>query len=90
VVGALLWLLGSAVFSLYVSFFSNYSKTYGALAGMIVLLLWLLLTSSLVLLGAEINSEAERQTARDPTVGKARPMEQRGAVVANSPPETSR
>ncbi|MGH3874743.1 MAG: YihY/virulence factor BrkB family protein [Pseudonocardiaceae bacterium] len=88
VVGALLWLAGSAGFSLYVNFFGNYNKTYGALAGVIVLLLWLFLTSFVVLLGAEINSEAERQTMRDTTIGEPRPMGQRGAVVADNLPES--
>lgn len=86
VVGALLWLVGSVGFSLYVNFFGNYNKTYGAVAGVIVLLLWLFLTAYVVLLGAEINSEAERQTACDTTVGEPRPMGQRGAVVADSLP----
>ncbi|MGQ0717138.1 MAG: YihY/virulence factor BrkB family protein [Pseudonocardiales bacterium] len=87
VVGALLWLAGSAGFSLYVNSFGNYNKTYGALAGVIVLMLWLLLTCYVVLLGAEINSEAERQTACDTTSGEPRPMGQRGAVVADNLPE---
>jgi len=89
VVGALLWLLGSVGFSLYVNFFGDYNKTYGAVAGVIVLLLWLFVTCYVVLLGAEINSEAERQTARDTTIGEPRPMGQRGAVVADSLPGTS-
>lgn len=87
VVAALLWLLGSVGFSLYVNFFGNYNKTYGALAGVIVLMLWLFLTSYIVLLGAEINSEAERQTGRDTTTGEPQPLGQRGAVVADSLPE---
>jgi membrane protein len=88
-VAAVLWLLGSAGFSLYVNFFGNYNKTYGALTGVIVLLLWLYLTCYIVLLGAEINAEAELQTARDSTVGKPEPMGQRGAVVADTmPPES--
>ncbi|MFN2497204.1 MAG: YihY/virulence factor BrkB family protein [Pseudonocardiaceae bacterium] len=87
VVATLLWLLGTVGFSLYVNFFGNFNKTYGALTGVIVLMLWLYLTSYVVLLGAEINSEAEHQTECDTTVGKPRPMGQRGAVVADSLPE---
>ena len=87
VVAALLWLLGTAGFSLYVTYFGTYNKTYGTLAGVIVLMLWLFLTSAVVLLGAEINAEAERQTECDTTVGEPRPMGQRGAVVADSMPE---
>jgi Virulence factor BrkB len=85
-VAALLWLLGSVGFSLYVNFLGDYNKTYGAVTGVIVLLLWLFLTCYIVLLGAEINAEAERQTARDTTIGEPRPMGQRGAVVADSLP----
>ncbi|MGH3942691.1 MAG: YihY/virulence factor BrkB family protein [Pseudonocardiaceae bacterium] len=83
-VAALLWLIGSAGFSLYVTLFGNYNKTYGALAGVIVLLLWLFLTSYIVLLGAEINSEAEHQTAHDTTTGEPQPMGQRHAAVADT------
>jgi len=84
VMAALLWLLGTVGFSLYVNFFGNYNKTYGALAGVIVLLLWLFLTCYIVLLGAEINAEAELQTACDSTTGEPQPMGQRGAVVADT------
>jgi membrane protein len=86
VVAAVLWLLGSVGFSLYVNYFGNYNKTYGALAGVIVLLLWFFLTSYIVLLGAEINAQAEYQTGRDTTIGEPRPMGQRDAVVADSMP----
>ena len=88
-VAAALWLLGSVGFSLYINYFGNYNKTYGALAGVIVLLLWLFLTSYVVLLGAEINAQAEYQTARDTTIGAPKPMGQRGAVVADSAPISS-
>lgn len=86
VVVALLWLLGSVGFSLYVNFFGNYNQVYGALASVIVLLLWLYLTSYIIVLGAEINAEAEHQTERDSTVGDPKPMGQRGAVVADTIP----
>ncbi|MGH3683682.1 MAG: YihY/virulence factor BrkB family protein [Pseudonocardiaceae bacterium] len=84
VTAALLWLLGTVGFSLYVNFFGNYNKTYGTLAGVIVLLLWLFLTCYVVLLGAEINAEAELQTECDTTTGEPKPMGQRGAVVADT------
>ena len=84
VVAALLWLLGSAGFSLYVTYFGHYNKTYGALGSVIVLLLWLFLTSYVVLLGAEINAQAECQTGYDTAAGAPRPMGHRHAVVADS------
>lgn len=86
VVAAALWLLGSVGLSLYVNYFGNYNKTYGALAGVIVLLLWFFLTSYIVLLGAEINAQSEYQTERDTTIGQPRPMGQRDAVVADGMP----
>lgn len=86
VVATVLWLVASLGFSLYVDNFGSYNKTYGALAGVVVLLLWLWLTMYVVLLGAEVNAEAEQQTAEDTTVGPEKPMGQRGAVKADSPP----
>jgi membrane protein len=83
-VAALLWILGTIGFSLYVNHFGNYNKTYGALAGVVVFMLWLYLTSYIVLLGAEINAEAERQTARDTTPGQPEPMGRRGATAADT------
>jgi membrane protein len=82
-VAAALWLIGSALFSVYVNYFGSYNKTYGALAGVVVLMLWLYLTSYIVLLGAEINAEAERQTRRDTTTGEPRPLGERQAVAAD-------
>lgn len=83
-VAVVLWLAASAAFSLYVGNIPDYHKTYGALAGVAVLLLWLYLSSFIALLGAEINAETEHQTAMDSTVGAAEPMGQRGAVVADT------
>lgn len=86
VVATVLWLVASLGFSLYVDNFGSYNKTYGALAGVVVLLLWLWLTMYVVLLGAEVNAEAEQQTAEDTTVGPEKPLGQRGAVKADSLP----
>lgn len=63
VTATVVWLAVSAGFSLYVDNFSSYDRTYGGLAGVVVLLLWLWLSAYLVLFGAEVNAEAERQTA---------------------------
>jgi len=82
----LLWLLASVGFSVYVSTFGNYAKTYGVFAGIIVLLFWLWITSYAVLLGAEINAEAEQQTVADTTKGPAEPLGERNAVKADSTP----
>ena len=84
IAATVLWVIGSAGFSLYVSNFGKYGKTYGALAGVVVLLLWLFLTSYIVLFGAEVNAEAERQTAKDTTQGPEKPMGERRAVAADT------
>ncbi len=55
-----LWLIVSALFALYVANFSSYNKTYGALASVVVFLVWLWLTNVVILLGAELNAELER------------------------------
>jgi membrane protein len=87
VVVTVVWALVSVGFSLYVNNFGSYDKTYGAIAGVIVLMLWLYLTCYLVLLGAEINSEAEHQTAVDTTTGEPQPMGTRDATMADSLPD---
>lgn len=83
-IATVLWVLGTLAFSLYVNNFSSYGATYGALAGVVVLLLWLFLSSALVLLGAEINAEMEAQTAHDTTRGPSQPMGERDARKANT------
>jgi membrane protein len=60
-VGALLWLALSGLFALYTSFSESYDKTYGSLAGGIILLLWLNYSAFALLFGAELNSELDRQ-----------------------------
>jgi membrane protein len=87
VVATVLWLLASIGFSIYVANLSNYAKTYGALASVVILLFWLWITAYAILLGAEINAESEQQTAKDSTRGPERPLGQRGAVKADSVPD---
>lgn len=79
-----LWLLASIAFSVYVSNFSSYNETYGSVGAVIILLLWFYISSYAVLLGAELNAELERQTARDTTIGDSRPLGRRAAYVADT------
>lgn len=83
-IAATLWLIGSVLFALYVHNFGSYGETYGALGGVVVLLLWFYLSAYIVVLGAEINSEMEHQTRRDTTKGAPAPAGQRGAHVADT------
>lgn len=88
VIVTVIWAAVSLGFAVYVNNFGSYDKTYGAIAGVIVLMLWLYLTCYLVLLGAEINSEAEHQTAHDTTTGEPQPMGVRDAKMADTLPES--
>lgn len=84
VIASTLWLVASALFAVYVRSFANYGKTYGALGGVIALLMWFYFSSVLVALGAEINAEMERQTKQDTTEGPEAPMGERGAYAADT------
>lgn len=86
---AVLWLAASAVFSFYAARFGSFNETYGTLAGAVLLLLWLQITAFVVLLGAELNAEAEHQTALDSTEGEPLPMGQRNATMADTLGEAS-
>jgi len=84
IVATVLALVGSVLFSLYTSTMGSYAETYGALGAVVVLMLWLMLMAAAVVIGAEINAEAERQTARDSTTGPEQPLGQRDAYAADT------
>jgi membrane protein len=63
-VALLVWILGSVGFSVYVANFSSYNKTYGSLAAVIVLMLWLYLSAFAVLLGAEVDASRQQEPAK--------------------------
>lgn len=65
-VASFLWLLTSWAFSYLISNFANYGEIYGSLSAVVVLMLWLYLTSLIILLGAELNSEIEKYTGHYP------------------------
>ena len=84
VFAALTWLAVSSMFSWYLAHFANYDATYGALGAVVGLMMWMWLSAIVVLVGAELNSEIEHQTARDSTVGAEKPLGFRGAVMADT------
>ncbi len=81
---AVVWILLTLAFGFYVSQFGSYGATYGSLSAVVVLLTWLYLSSYVLLLGAELNSELEHQTTRDTTKGAEQPLGDRGAWAADN------
>jgi membrane protein len=78
------WLVFSAAFSWYVANFGNYDATYGTLGAAIGFLTWVWLSTTIVLVGAEFNAEAEHQTKKDTTEGPQQPLGARGAEMADT------
>ncbi len=83
-IAGVLWLCVSLLFSLYVSHFGNYDKTYGSLGAVVGFMSWIWISTIVVLFGAELNSEIEHQTAVDTTTGAPALMGARGAKMADS------
>ena len=77
------WIIISFGFSKFVTHFGSYNEVFGGLASVIILLIWLWLTAMVVIIGAELNAELERQTLADTTRGPCRPIGKRGAVMAD-------
>src|SRR5689334_2751029 len=63
VVAVVIWLIASGLFALYIANFGHYDKVYGSIAGMIIFLIWLWISNTAILLGAELNAELERSRA---------------------------
>ncbi len=84
VVAAAIWMGGSLGYSWYVNNVARFQITYGSLGAVVGFLVWIWFSVIALLLGAEINAEVEHQTALDTTIGEAKPMGVRGAVVADS------
>jgi len=77
------WILVSLGFSWYAANFGSYNKTYGSLAAVVVLMFWLWLSAAIILIGAELDAEMERQTVRD-THRRDKPMGARDARMADT------
>jgi membrane protein len=84
VTAAILWIAGSALLSWYLSEFANYNATYGSLGAAIGLMMWMWMSAIVIMFGAELNSEIERQTLRDTTTGPPKPLGTRQAVSADT------
>jgi membrane protein len=78
------WIAGSALLSYYLSNFGHYDATYGSLGAAIALMMWMWMTTSVILFGAELNSEIEHQILTDSTTGAPKPLGDRGARMADT------
>ena len=89
ILATILIIILSLLFSWYAANFGNFDKTYGSLGGLIGMLTWMWISIIAVLIGAELNSEAERQTKQDSPEGASDPMGRRDANAADTVGETA-
>ena len=78
------WLAGSALLSFYLANYAHYDATYGSLGAAIGLMMWMWMSTIVILLGAELNAEIEHQTAEDTTEGDPKPLGARDAKMADT------
>jgi membrane protein len=78
------WLIGSALLSFYLANYAHYDATYGSLGAAIGLMVWMWMSTIVILLGAELNAQIEHQTTKDTTEGGTKPIGSRGATVADT------
>jgi membrane protein len=78
-----IWIIGSLLLSWYVANFGTYNATYGSLGAVIGFMVWMWLSTIIVLMGGEINAEMEHQTGKDTTEGHRKPIGARGARMAD-------
>jgi membrane protein len=78
------WLIFSALFSFYAARFGTFNQTYGSLGAVVGFMLWIWLSTAVILLGGKLNAEIEHQTERDTTKGKPEPLGERGAHMADT------
>ena len=84
VLTVVVWLIASLLFSWYVANFGSYNATYGSLGAIIGFMTWMWISVIILIVGAEINSEIEHQTAEDTTTGPEKPLGARGATMADT------
>lgn len=84
VLASVIWIVASILFSWYVTNFGTYNETYGSLGAVIAFMVWMWVSATIIIMGAELNSEIERQTIRDSTVGPGAPLGERGAQAADT------
>lgn len=88
-IATVIWIVASILFSWYLANFADYNATYGSLGAVIGFMMWTWISVTILIFGAELNSEMEHQTARDSTTGPERPLGSRGASMADTLGKTS-
>jgi len=83
IIATVLWVLGSLILTIYIKNFDKIEDLYGQISALIVMMIWLNITSFVVLLGAQINAELEHQTDVDTTHGEDKPIGERHAYFAD-------
>jgi membrane protein len=81
---AFAWLVTSILFSWYAQHFGSFNKTYGSLGAVIGFMTWIWLSAIVILIGAELDAEMERQTVRDTTTARPKPLGARRATMADT------
>ena len=84
VIATLTWMAGSGLLSFYLANFGDYDATYGSLGAAIALMMWMWMSTIVILFGAELNSEIEHQTTADSTDGAPKPIGSREAKMADT------
>ena len=83
VAAAVAWLVSSLLFSWYIANFGHYNVTYGSLGAAVGMMMWMWISMVVILVGAQLNAEIERQTARGSTVEDEKRLGQRSAAQAD-------
>ena len=83
------WAATTTLFSIYLLNFASYDATYGTLGALVAFMVWIWLSITILIVGAELNAELEHQTKCDSTTGAALPLGSRGAVMADTVGETA-
>lgn len=83
------WAATTTLFSIYLLNFASYDATYGTLGALVAFMVWIWLSITILIIGAELNAELEHQTTCDSTTGPALPMGSRGAVMADTVGESA-
>lgn len=83
-IATFIWIAASVGFSFFLENFADYNATYGALGAAIGFMMWIWISVTILIVGAELNAELEHQTGQDSTIGAPLPIGERGAVMADT------